>query len=291
MEIPSTTHSSCSCQATPDVKDATVECCITKGVAQLEAANASLKQKLSRVIKQKRKLATENKRLKTKSHRQKVVSTALEELYSPAQVRHILKRKVKFVRNYSKEDITRALVLKAISNKAYKFPRSQQIMALPSRVTLSKWLQDFKCVPGMQRDCLWVIKEKLLQSSDSPHENLVVISFDEMELKQKYEYHRETKKIFGPCKKLQAALIRGLTHNWKQLVYFDFDVLMTRSVFESIIQEVEDSGAEVCAVTFDLGNKTFLSAFGLTEEKHWIMLNEERKIFAVPDPCHMLKLA
>ncbi len=279
------------CQAKPDVADVAVECCITKGIIQLRAANEALERKLKLVTKQKQELSKENKRLKTKTHQRKLVGEALREIYSPAQVRRIMKSRIKFVRNYSKQDITTALVLKTISNEAYKFLRSQKFMALPSRTTLSKWLQDFRCAPGIQHDSLRGVMEKL-QRAESPHEKLVTVSFDEMELKQKYEYHTTTKKIYGPSNKLQAVLIRGITHNWKQLVYFNVDTPMKRPLFGSILRQVEEeSGAEICAVTFDLGNKSFVSEFGLTEETHWINLPGGRKIFAIPDACHMLKLA
>ncbi len=72
-----------------------------------------------------------------------------------------MKYRIKFVPKYSKQDITMAIVLKAISDKAYKFLRSQKFVALPSHPTLSKWLQEFRCVSGIQCDGLRVVREKL----------------------------------------------------------------------------------------------------------------------------------
>ncbi len=73
-----------------------------------------------------------------------MVKEALEEKYSPAQAKLILKRNVKFVRQYSKKDITKALVQRAISNKTYGFIQSHYLAAVPSQRTFARWLQDFE---------------------------------------------------------------------------------------------------------------------------------------------------
>ncbi len=117
---------------------------------------------------------------------------------------------------------------------------------------------------GVQHGCLRIIREKLSQSTlsvSSPH----AISIDEVELRKKYEYHSTT---------------------------------MSRELFLSIVHHVEtESGADVCAVSFDFGNKTFLSQFNLTEDHHWIVLpcndtmsdiDGEEKIFVLPDTIKRL---
>ncbi len=100
----------------------------------------------------------------------------------------------------------KALVL----SKAYEFMRSKNLVSLRSRLMLGRWVQDFKCIPGIQQGCLRVVKERLLHSEISL-EKLVVTSFDEMHLKKKAEYHGATKSIYGPCNILQVGIIQGLT--------------------------------------------------------------------------------
>ncbi len=76
-------------------------------------------------------------------------------------------------------------------------------------------------------------------------------------------------------------------------MFFDFDQAISKSVFDSVVEHIErDSGAEVCAVAFDLGNKTFVSQFQLDEDQHWIPSpwDPATKIFASLDTPHMLKL-
>ncbi len=282
-----------SCQTTPiQLRSVATECRVEKSLYQVQASNKLLKQKLTREMREKQALKTTIRRMKSKAFLENLIKSTLEDKYSPAQVQRILKQDVKFVRKYNKEDITTALVLKSISSKAYEFMRSKNLVSLPSRRTLGRWLQDFKCVPGIQEDCLRIVKERLCHSEIS-HEKLVAISFDEMHLRKKVEYHGATKRVYGPCNKLQVAIIRGVTCSWKQLIYFDFDCTMSKKIFEAIVTSVErDTGGEVCAVAFDLGNKTFVSSFGLTEDHHWIAspCDSERKIYVFPDTPHMLKL-
>ncbi len=237
--------------------------------------------------------------------------------YSPAQARRILKRNVKFIRQHSKKDVTKALVLRTMSNKAYGFIWCNHLMAMPNQPTLLRWLrilrQDIVSAMLIVVHILFIFSACRVSSeiawnhlreasqSTSPHEKLVTISFDQVELRKKYEYHSTTKRVYGPCKKLQVAIIPAVTLPWKQLVFFDFDVAMPRELFSSIVHLVTtEFGADVCAVALDLGNKTFLLQFNLTEDRHTTVLlhndttsdiDGEQKIFVFPDTPHMLKLS
>ncbi len=173
------------------VEDAALTCDITQGFHQVQSSNPSLTQKLKRLGQEKQVLLKELKKITSKAYKRQLVLETLQESYSLSQARRILNRNVKFVRQYDKDDVTKALVLKVASNKAYNFLRASKLVALPSQRTLSRWLQDFQCIPGIQHDCLKIVKEKL-QQSNVPYEKLVSSSFDEMELRKKYEYHATT---------------------------------------------------------------------------------------------------
>ncbi len=130
-------------------QDVTVQCAVTQGVAEIQAANLALKRQLQWMTRQQQVLTKEAKRLHSKRHINKLVHKTIEEQYSPAQVNHILKPNDSFVWNYSKDDITAVLVLKAISTKAFNFIRSRKPVVIPCRTRLAQNIKDFSCAPGI----------------------------------------------------------------------------------------------------------------------------------------------
>ena len=111
------------------------------------------------------------------------VISLLNEKFPPPQVKRIAIGGVKFLRKYN-EDIATASVLRSTSNKAYEALHPKHLVSHSSRCTLGRWLQDFKCTPGIQEGCLKVMREGLLLSEIS-HEKLMSISFDEMDSYEK----------------------------------------------------------------------------------------------------------
>ncbi len=89
-------------------------------------------------MREKQALKTTIRQMKFKTFLENLIKSSLEENYSTAQVRRILKQDVKFVQKYNKEDITTALVLMSILSKAYEFMHSKNLVSLPSRCTLGR---------------------------------------------------------------------------------------------------------------------------------------------------------
>lgn len=87
-------------------------------------------------------------------------------------------------------------------------------------------------------------------------------------------------------------MIRGLCHNWKQVLYYNFDETMRAGLLFKLIIVAEEAGIEVTAVVFDLGNKGILSELGVDTERPSFPnpFDPERNVYVVPDPVHMLKL-
>lgn len=198
--------------------------------------------------------------------------------------------KRKRITGYSKSDVTTALVLKSISAKALRYLQGKKFLALPSPRTQQRWIKDFKCEPGLQTDCLKVMEETL--SSESDYNRLCIIGFDEVQIKKSIEYDNRTRRIYGPCKKLQNVMVKGLFGNWKQSIYYNFDTNMTKGLLLQIIRDVESYGSKVIAMVFDLGNKSLISELRLDHLNHSIPnpVDPTRQIFAFPDCPHLLKL-
>ena len=98
---------------------------------------------------------------------------------------------------------------------------------------MRRWIAHFKCDQGLLHDVLRVL-EADVASATSPLYKLAVLSFDEMDVVQKkYQYCSRLDSVVHPCKKVQVAMIRGLTHQVKTTcrVYFAFDQAMTKKIF------------------------------------------------------------
>lgn len=62
----------------------------------------------------------------------------------------------------------------------------------------------------------------------SERDKLCVISYDEMKVQQTLEYDEHEDEVIGPKNYLQMVMVRGLTDNYKQPVFVDFDTKMTK---------------------------------------------------------------
>ena len=100
------------------------------------------------------------------------------------------------------------------------------------------------------------------------------------------------KCVYGPAKKVQAVILWGLTSKWKQLIFYDFDVKMTKNLLLTIISKCEDYGIKVHAIVFDMGNHTFMSQFRILDGTNKIKnpWDPSRSVYFFPDAPHLLKL-
>ena len=89
-------------------------------------------------------------------------------------------------------------------------------------------------------------------------------------------------------------MVRGLCHNWKQPVYFDFDAPMTEDTLQNIISSVESTGIEIWAMVCDAGptNQGLLNRLGISKLKTSFPnpADPTRELFVFFDIPHLLKL-
>ena len=156
---------------------------------------------------------------------------------------------------------------------------------------MRKWVKHFKCQPGILQDIKKVL-QKFFETEESPLARIAIITFDEMEIAKILEYDHESDRVFGPHKKVQVVMVRGLFKKWKQPVYYDFDTPMKTDLLSFIIKQVEEIGIRVYGTNFDLGNQGLLSSLKVTEEVPFFKnpADPSRKIYVFPDIPHLLKL-
>jgi hypothetical protein len=101
-------------------------------------------------------------------------------------------------------------------------------------------------------------------------------------------------EILGPHKHMHCVMARGLFSKWKQLVYVDFDVQMTRETLEDLMKSLYDVNYQVVACVSDCGGGNqglWWQKIGITE-KNTFMLHpsNQEKVFFFADAPHLLKL-
>ena len=109
---------------------------------------------------------------------------------------------------YSKDELCSAIVLHSISPRAYETLRrnSLTITPLPHPSTLRRRIRGFACAPGLQKELFNLLQLKLSAEDDASKQAVIV--FDEMAVRESYEYCNRLKRVFGPHKKVQVVLIR-----------------------------------------------------------------------------------
>ena len=218
------------------------------------------------------------------------MSTLLNGSFSSAQIA-VVTKKLKRPKKWTEDDIANGLILRSFSRKSFDFLREKKLLPLPSETAMRMWVKNFSCQPGVLQDIKKVL-QKFFESEDSPLARIAIVSFDEMEIAKILEYDHESDRVFGPHKKLQLVMVRGLFKKWKQPIFYDFDTPMKKDLLFDIVKHVEDIGILVYGISFDLGNHGLLTSLGATEDDPFFAnpASDGRRIYTFPDPPHELKL-
>ena len=180
-----------------------------------------------------------------------------------------------------------ALCLRAISRKAYNFLQNDIRIPLPS-CTLSSCISRTVCAPGMQINILNFLKIQVEEMSI--RDKCCVLCIDQMSIMQDISYSRFLDRVFGPNRRLEVLMLRGLFRKWKQPVYFNFDTPENSELFYKILEAVQSFGFTVRACVSDMGaeNRKLWKELNVSEDSPWIM--SSHKIFFFADVPHLIKL-
>lgn len=252
--------------------------------------NIKQSQRYQTTIKKLKKMLSN---LKLKNKGQQAVSQWIGKLLTPTQIKCIESNKQ--IR-WTNTDISRCVMIRALSPKAYDFWRENFQFPLPSATTLRRWCAKFTCYPGILSNVLRLMKIHFENCSTSnTNDKLCVINFDEMHIDNRMIYDVGMDQILGPHSKVQVVLLRGLVTKWKQPVFFDFDVGISISLLNEIICSVEDAGLFVTSIVSDLGGSNYLSLWSslkISEQNSCFNhpVDPTRKVYVFADMPHYLKL-
>ncbi|KAJ8891106.1 hypothetical protein PR048_010616, partial [Dryococelus australis] len=171
--------------------------------------------------------------------------------------------------------IAAAITLRSISGEAYSYLRKKVGIPLPGLSTLRKWTRNVKCAPGVLEEVFTVLRAK--SQTMTIFERLTVLSL------------ANRRKIFRPCRNLQAIMARGLASKWKKPIFYDFDSKVIRDLLFRDIRKLEERGFIVIAVVCDMGgsNQDLISVVNVSfPNPSGVKRNE----FVFADVPHLIKL-
>ncbi len=154
----------------------------TRALASLKAENGSLKQQVSKVKFNFRKLKGKEEVVKppTKDVKNQILSEALAPYFTNAQIGCFQKQSWKRVRNWGKEDFKLALTFKMLGRSCYEYLRQLKVLPMPCESTLRNYFRHFTISPGFLHSVAELVKYKIpfMLSEDK----VCCITFDEMHL-------------------------------------------------------------------------------------------------------------
>ena len=265
----------------PEVRDCRVE--LVKLRTKVAMQGATIKHLKARVRMLLRDRAKEPKKMPE-------ISGGIGKYFTQAQIRRAShgKRKIK----WKEEDVRSALTLRTISRKAYDYLRTVRGFPLPGMSTLRRWVKAVHCEPGILDSAISLMAHRSF--SLSTHDKCVVLSCDEMSTSSRIQYDPGRDLVYGPSKNMCVFMARGLFANWKQVVYFDYDVVLTKDLLYSVVGAVESAGYEILALVSDMGamNRKLWSELGVSSDAPALAhpMDSNRKIFCFADVPHLLKL-
>jgi len=120
---------------------------------------------------------------------------------------------------------------------------------LPGESTLRRWANKIDISPGILSFVL-----RLMETYDLPEiDKVSALLFDEMKVKNSYEFDRNSDTLLKPSNYVQVIMARGLFCNWKQPLFYDFDRKISKPLLFEIINRLDNIGFKVVAITNDLG--------------------------------------
>ena len=239
--------------------------------------------------------------------RQKKIDSYLEKMPPvPAALFRIMAR-AKKVMNWKKEQAVIELSLSVFfkSSAAYDVLRDSGFL-LPHPSTLRKQCRTVLSQTGLCPKLLDMARIRCLTLSEE--EKYVTLSLDGMSLTKGLTYNKHDDSLIGlvDCASYHQSnntadhgvvfMIRSLTHKWKQVIgYVICSHNLSGSALDAMtkdaIASVESIGLRVKAIIMDqeATHMKWLKDSAVTPDRPFITLENNSKVYCMPDPPHLVK--
>lgn len=121
----------------------------------------------------------------------------------------------------------------------------------------------------------------------------VLLGFDEVKAEEKLEYDKGNDVLVGPVKQIQVLQVRGLFEDYKQVIYSDFDVNVTKALLDEVAVGLHNIGFHLCGIVSDLGgpNQKLHNELEVSPSKpYYKHPTSGKNIYVLACTPHMLKL-
>jgi len=245
-----------------------------------------------RCIKSRRDSRIEKLNLKLDQQKEMV-----EKVFNETQIR-ILEGKYEDYVHWNEKDMGKFIAIYSISKRAYFHLQKRWNYPLPSESTLKRWLQKVEIKPGqLIRPVMNLLDSEFAVLPIT--ERIAVMSIDEMDIDERYDYDPKEDQVLGGCKSSYVVSIRGLFRRWKQAIQFDWENMVTSEDLINIIKALYQVNIEVRAFVCDMGPKNQRLwrdlDLGIVKDgeinKTWFIHPiTSKKVYVFPDYPHLLKL-
>ena len=185
--------------------------------------------------------------------KEREIREKLRKHLPPGTIDCILNEKVRT--NWCHEDYQVALNMKLISPRALAYvrdPKTPLYLPLPHERSVNRKVEALDFYPGILPEVFKYLEMNVKHYDEL--DRVCILMFDEMKISEFYQYHRKSDSVFGGKKNVQVAMVKGLCgKQWKQVIYYDYDVSMTKVLLFHLISALEKTGYQVFAVVNDLG--------------------------------------
>lgn len=210
-----------------------------------------------------------------------------------------------------------ALTVNYYSPRCYKYIRDKFDLHLPHKKTLQKWYANSNVSgnPGFYKQSIEILTENVRALIAQGTEPLCALIFDEMAIRKHLQWSRSEKKFLGhvnygfrpDCSEVPLAknalvfMMNGINFDATiPIAHFFINTLKAEekvNLLKEIIAEITKCGVRVLSITFDGFSANFKMSrllgakFNINNLKPYFLLpGDERKIYVIVDPSHVLKL-
>lgn len=124
------------------------------------------------------------------------------------------------ITRWTDDDMSKAITLRSLSPKAYRYIKEVCSFPYPSVSTLQRWASKLYVEPGILPTVLNLLN--LQAKGMTKQERLCVMSIDEYSVAHEWTYDKGTDSLLQPVNRAHCIMISGLIKPWKQLVFYDF---------------------------------------------------------------------
>lgn len=205
----------------------------------------------------------------------------LSSVLTSNQVDLILNKKDKV--KWTSEEMSTALTLRYLSKATYIFLRDKLNFPLPALATLQRHASTIELKGGIIKDVLSFMKVSCAAMKDLY--KVSVLQIDEIKVKTLYEYDSIQDELIGPYSTMYIISAKGLFTDWKQPVYVNFDVKITKDIVLDVIKALHESDYHVvsCVSDFNDTNLELLNELSIDIDNNYFfhpVTNEKIYIFA-----------